>query len=157
MDTAMSQKELEEMLDKAVRQVTERTAGVQLYPGQHPPVGEDLCTVYITFKNGFQSSLTLCANLAMLERMARAALRMEELTVQDLEDFGKEYFNMLCGKIAALLFQATRVPARFSVPAFYRGRFEPADHDRQFVLTYMDDQCQHAQLVHHIPRQRDTE
>ena len=57
MDTAMEQQKLEEMLDRAVREVTRRTAGVELFKTQEPPFG-DLCTVYITFKNGFQSSLT---------------------------------------------------------------------------------------------------
>ena len=32
MDTAMTQEELEEMLDRAVREVTEQTAGVRLQP-----------------------------------------------------------------------------------------------------------------------------
>ena len=116
MDTAMEQQKLEEMLDRAVREVTRRTAGVELFKTQEPPSG-DLCTVYITFKNGFQSSLTLWGNISLLARMARSALREEHLTQQDLEDFSKEYFNILCGKIAALLFQATKVPARFSVRA----------------------------------------
>ena len=99
-------------------------------------------------------SLTLWGNISLLARMARSALREEHLTQQDLEDFSKEYFNILCGKIAALLFQATKVPARFSVPALYQGRFEPEGHSRQFVLTYTDDQRQGVQLVHHVPDRR---
>ena len=110
--------------------------------------------VSLSFKNGFQSSLTLWGNISLLARMARSALREEHLTQQDLEDFSKEYFNILCGKIAALLFQATKVPARFSVPALYQGRFEPEGHSRQFVLTYTDDQRQGVQLVHHVPDRR---
>lgn len=153
MHTAMEQRKLEEMLDKAVREATMRTAGLELFKAQKPPSG-DLCTVYITFKNGFHSSLTLCGNISLLDRMARSALQEENLTQQDLEDFSKEYFNILCGKIAALLFQATKVPARFSVPALYPGRFEPEGHSRQFVLYYRDDQQQRLQLVHHVPRRR---
>lgn len=150
MDTAMEQQKLEEMLDRAVREVTRRTAGVELFKTQEPPSG-DLCTVYITFKNGFQSSLTLWGNISLLARMARSALREEHLTRQDLEDFSKEYFNILCGKIAALLFQATKVPARFSVPVFYRGRYTPKEYRTQMVLTYCDDQKKGAQLTHHVP------
>ena len=52
MDTAMEQQKLEEMLDRAVREVTRRTAGVELFKTQEPPSG-DLCTVYITFKTAF--------------------------------------------------------------------------------------------------------
>ena len=49
MDTAMTQEELEEMLDRAVREVTEQTAGVRLQPGGKL-LGKDLCTVHISFR-----------------------------------------------------------------------------------------------------------
>lgn len=153
MDTAMTQEQLEKMLDKAVREVTEKTAGVQLHLDSVPPDG-DLCTVHITFKKGFHSCLTLCADKAMLTRMARQVIRQDLVSAEDLEDFSKEYFNILCGRIAALLFQATKVPTRFSVPSFHRGRFEPEDHRKQFALTYADDQREGAQLIHHIPCHR---
>lgn len=44
MNTAMTQEELERILDQAVQDVTERTAGVRLQQEDMPP-GEDLCTV----------------------------------------------------------------------------------------------------------------
>ena len=154
MDTAMSQKELEEMLDRAVREVTAQTAGVQLYPGGGG-LSEDLFTVHISFRQGFRTSLTLCADTALLIHMAQSALEEEQLTPQDLEDFGKEYFNILCGKIAAILFRNTRVPARFSVPKFYRGRYTPADHQMQFILTFTNEHQEGAQLIHHVPQNRE--
>lgn len=39
MDTAMEQQKLEEMLDRAVREVTRRTAGVELFKTQEPRPG----------------------------------------------------------------------------------------------------------------------
>lgn len=152
MNTAMSQQELSDLLDEAVREVTEQTAGVRLFPSGEDP-GEDLCTVHISFSRGFHTSLTLCADTGLLCRMARNALGEEELTQQDLEDFCKEYFNILCGKIAAILFRETKVPARFSIPAFYHGRYMPENHEAQFMLTYADIQREGAQLTHHVPRQ----
>lgn len=154
MDTAMSQKELEEMLDRAVREVTEQAAGVQLYPGGGV-LSEDMFTVHISFRKGFHTSLTLCADMALLVRMAQNALGEEQLSAQDLEDFGKEYFNILCGNIAAILFRNTKVPARFSVPKFYRGRYVPEDHRMQFMLTYTNEHREGAQLVHHVPQNRE--
>ena len=153
MDTAMEQKQLEKMLDQAVREVTEQTAGVHLHPGSAPPEGE-LCSVHITFKKGFQSSLTLYADTSMLTRMARKVVRKDRVSQQDLEDFSKEYFNILCGRIAALLYKATKVPARFSVPSFHQGCFKPEGHRTQFVLNYADDQREGAQLIHHVPCHR---
>lgn len=151
MNTAMSQQELADLLDEAVREVTEQTAGVQLYPSGGTP-GENLCTVHITFSKGFHTSLSLCADTGLLSRMARNALGEEELTQQDLEDFCKEYFNILCGKIAAILFRTTNIPARFSVPTFYHGRYTPENHQTQFMLTYADEQRESAQLTHHVPQ-----
>ena len=150
MNTAMPQKELEEMLDSAVREVTKQSAGVQLHPGGEG-LGEDLCTVHITFNKGFHSSLTLCADTALLARMAQNVYGETPLTPQDVEDFGKEYFNVLCGKIAAHLFRTTKVAARFGTPTFHRGRYTPEDHQTQFSLTYTDGQQEGIQLIHHIP------
>lgn len=154
MDTAMTQSELEEMLDRAVREVTEQAAGVQLYPGGGV-LSEELFTVHISFRKGFHTSLTLCADTALLVRMAQNALGEERLSSRDLEDFGKEYFNILCGNIAAILFRNTKVPARFSVPEFYRGRYIPKDHRMQFMLTYTNEHQEGAQLIHHVPQDRE--
>ena len=151
MNTAMPQQELEQMLDQAVREVTEQTAGVRLHQSG-TALGGDVCTVHISFHKGFHTSLTLCAETELLAQMARNTIGLEELNDQDLEDFSKEYFNVLCGKIAVYLKKTTNIAARFSVPEFYRGRYAPKDHQRQFVLTYSDDQNKGAQLGHYVPQ-----
>ncbi len=151
MNTAIPQKNLEEMLDRAVREVTKQAAGVCLFQGGGE-LSEDLCSVHISFNRGFHTSLTLCADTALLTRMAQNALEEETPTTQDLEDFCKEYFNILCGKIAAILFRYTKIPARFSVPEFYRGRYTPEEHQMQFVLTYADGNQQSAHLTHYVPQ-----
>lgn len=151
MDTALSRKDLEAMLDSAVREVTETTSGISLCQGGEPP-SEDFCTVHIAFKKGFRSSLSLRADTAMLARMTQNAIQEETITPQDLEDFAKEYFNVLCGRVSAYLYQATKIASRFSVPVFRWGHFEPEGQTRQFALNYCDDQRQGAQLVHHVPQ-----
>lgn len=150
MDTALDQRELEMMFDKAVREVTAQSAGIKLFPCSDPPEGE-LCTVHIRFKRGFNTSISLCANTSMFKRMACKMVGMEEVTHQDLEDFSKEYFNLLCGRIAAALFRETRIASRFSLPMFYDGKFKPEGHEPQFELNYFTDQREGAQLTHHVP------
>ena len=130
MDTALTQKELEEMLDAAVREVTESTTGLTLSQGGEPP-DENSCTVHIAFKKGFRSSLSMRADTAMLASMTKNAIREEQVTPQDLEDFAKEYFN---------------------VPTFQWGEFEPKDQRQQFALNYSDDQSRSAQLIHLVPK-----
>lgn len=150
MHTALPQKELENLLDDAVRQVTAKMAGIRLCRGGEPP-GENFCTIYIAFRKKFRSSLSLRADTGLLTQMARNAIEKETITPQDLEDFSKEYFNVLCGKVSAILFKTTKKPARFSVPSFYWGHFEPKGQRRQFALNYSDEQSRSAQLIHHIP------
>ena len=81
MNTAMEKEKLEQILDQAVQDVTERTAGVQLHRGNQLP-GEDLCTVQITFDRGFHTSLTLCADTGLLYRMACNSFHEESVMSQ---------------------------------------------------------------------------
>ena len=94
MNTAMTKESLAQILDQALQEVTECTAGVCLRQGDQPP-GEDLCTVHITFDKGFSTSLTLCADKSLLARMARNSFHEDEVTPEDLEEFCKEYLNVL--------------------------------------------------------------
>ena len=75
----------------------------------------------------------------------------DSVSPEDLEEFTKEYFNVLCGRIAGSMFQATKVPAHFGPPVFYHGRYEPEGREIQFVLTYSDEHFGGAQLIHHVP------
>lgn len=148
-DTALTEEELAAMLDRIMREVTEQTVGVRLHSGEKK-LGENLCTVHISFNKGFHSSLSLCAEMALMERLARKMFGEDIREMQDIEDFAKEYLNILCGRLVRFLYRATHIGASFGVPVFYRGRYAPADQKTQFVLTYMDEQQEGAQLSHLI-------
>lgn len=150
MDTAISREALKSLLDQAIREVTGKAAGIPLFQGGSPP-GEDSCTVYIAFRRGLRSSLTLCADTSLLMRIARNMMRREDITPEHLEDNTKEYFNILCGRISAALFRTARVSSRFALPAFYRGRYSPDRQCEQFVLSYSSDQNEGLQLRHYTP------
>lgn len=150
MNTAITKEELAQILDQAVQDVTERTAGVHLHQEDRLP-GEDLCTVQITFDKGFNTSLTLCADTGLLYRMACNSFHEESVSPEDVEEFSKEYLNVLCGKIAGAMFKATQIPAHFGPPVFYHGRYEPEGSEVQFVLTYTNESYGGAQLIHHVP------
>lgn len=154
MNHAMTKEALAEILDQALQDVTEQTAGVRLHQEDQPP-GEDLCTVHITFDKGFNTSLTLCADTSLLSRMARNSFHEETVSPEDLEEFSKEYLNVLCGKITGAMYRATRIPAHFGQPVFYHGRYEPEGQEVQFILTYADENSEGAQLIHHVPSARE--
>ena len=150
MDTAMSEEKLREIFDRITREVTRDSVGIPLTEGGNGP-GADLCTVHIGFNKGFHSSLSLRADRKLLVRVSQAILQTEEISPQDLEDVTKEYLNVLCGHIAQVMYQVTRVVSRFDVPSFYQGDFSPEGQKVQFVLNYADDRRDAAQLVHHVP------
>ena len=151
MNTVMGKEGLARILDQALQEVTERTAGVRLHQAGQP-LGEDLCTVHITFDKGFGTSLTLCADKGLLVRMAQNSFHEDSVSPEDLEEFSKEYFNVLCGRVAGAMFRATQVAAHFGPPVFTRGRYEPEGQAAQIVLTYADGHREGAQLIHHVPR-----
>ena len=89
--------------------------------------------------------------------MACNSFHEEAVTPEDVEEFSKEYFNVLCGKIVGAMFQATQVPAHIGAPVFYHGRYEPEGQEAQFILTYADEQREGAQLIHHVPSAHDED
>lgn len=152
MNTAVSQKRLAEILDQVVCEITRQAAGIDLYPSRAQPEGA-LCTVYIAFVKDFQTSLSLCAEMSLFTRLAQGMMMTEEVAPEDVEAVAKEYFNVLCGHIAARLFPDTQMAARFSVPAFYPGQYVPEGYGEYVCLTYSSDESGRARLVYHIPCQ----
>lgn len=152
MNTAVSQKRLTEILDQVVCEITRQAAGIDLYPSRAQPEGA-LCTVYIAFVKDFQTSLSLCAEMRLFTRLAQGMMMTEEVAPEDVEAVAKEYFNVLCGHIAARLFPDTKVAARFSVPAFYPGQYTPKNCSEHVVLTYSSDGNECARLIYYLPLQ----
>lgn len=148
MDAVLPQEVLQEVFDQVVREVTEQEAGIQLCLKDASPKGE-LYTVYAVFETGFHSSLSMCAEESMLTRLTQNMMDEEKITHEDLEDFTKEYFNVVCGQIAARLFHATRIASRFGLPVFYSGQYEPQDFQEHFTLKYSSDNNEHVWLIHH--------
>lgn len=150
MISVIPKERLTEIFDWAVREITGQTVGIALAPGGAAPSGE-LYTVHIMFDDHFGTSLCFCAERALFIRLAQRMIMEEEISPQDMEAVAMEYHNILCGHIAAKLFPATKTPVRFSVPAFYSGRYVPEGHVEYIVLTYSDDQKAKAQLIHCVP------
>lgn len=149
MDIGLSQEKLRELFDRVMRNVTERESGILLYQEKDPP-GGDLCTVYIIFDKGFRHGVSMCAEASVFTRITRHMIQEELVGPQDVEDCAKEYFNVLCGHIAAELYRATKVASRFGLPVFCRGNCQPKDHRRQFEINYSSDRDERIQLIHHI-------
>ena len=150
VETVLSQEELIEIFDQIMKEVTEKVSGIQLYEGAIP-FGDKLSTVYAVFERGFQFGLSLCVDTALFIRLTQNIMEEEEVTPQDVADFSKEYFNVVCGNIASKLFQATKVGCRFNIPAFYPVRYEPEERQNRLIMRYYTDQNESAQLTYYMP------
>ena len=148
---AISQREIRDILDQVMREITSRMT--EIYPCKGESVlSNDICTVHTTFEGGYSATLTMCVDTALLTRLTRQAIEEEEVSPQDIEDFAKEYFNVICGNIVNKVFQLAHVASRFHIPSFCVGRRAPSEEGRcRCVLNYTSSRNEGAQLIHEPP------
>ncbi len=144
----LTDSQIKELWDKVLKDITEHISSIQLYKQDDTFLGET-CTVQTTFEGGYNATLFLCADTALFTRLAQCVLQSETVSQQDVEDFAKEYFNIICGHIVAKIFQAAHVSSRFSIPDFCTGRIIPEDKGKiRFVLNYKSNCNEGIQLIH---------
>lgn len=149
MDALLTKQRLNEIYEQAARYVTEEMSGIHLSEGKCPLTGE-ICTVYTYFVgNGVHSGLAFYAEAGLFKRLTQHMMQSEEVEPQDVEDFTKEYFNVLCGNITAAMYHDTKVAARFQFPEFCRGRYQPGDQCESWELGFHSDHDENARLVHY--------
>lgn len=153
----ISQAQFQKILDEVLQDITQQVAGIQLCPQETASEDEEMYTLYTTFEGGYQASIALCAEVAMLTRLTQYMMQEEHIAQQDIEDFAKEYFNVLCGQIAAGLFNATHIASRFGVPNFHLGRYTPSGTGEQLILNYTSDKNENAQVIHQAEEPLDNE
>lgn len=143
------QKEISNILDCVMRDITGRMVEIRLCEPEKTLSG-DICTVETTFEGGYHGTLRLAADTALMTRLTRQVMEAEDVAPQDVEDFAKEYFNVICGHFVARLFQRTKVPARFRIPVFSTQRREdkPETDREQLVLNYTNAYHEGARLIH---------
>jgi len=148
MDHILSQEKISKIYEQSTREVTERTSGIRLSQGI-ATLRKEVCTVYTNFGQNVHSGIALCAETELFTRLTKQMMRVEEVDFQDIEDFVKEYFNVLCGHIAVALFRDTKTAVRFEIPTFYRGQFRPENQSESWTLHFISDQDEIADLIHY--------
>jgi len=144
----LSQERLKEMYEDAARSVTEKLMGIVLTPDSTPINGE-VCTVYTTFARGVNFGLAFCTGRELAVRMTRNMMQREDVSAQDVEDYLKEYLNVLCGQIAGAVFREAKIGARFQIPEFYRGWYEPENMRKSWEVSFVSDKNESAWLIHY--------
>lgn len=150
MLSTLTQTEIQDILDHVMCDVTHQIGRFPLQK-QDRALSGDICTVHTTFEGGYQGRLTLCAESGLLIRLTRLFLQEESVSPQDVEDFTKEYLNIISGQMVAKLFQATHVPSRFRIPTFCLGCHRPDGvGEKPCVLSYINSCNESAQLFHQL-------
>lgn len=99
--------------------ITQQVAQINLQIGETPPYPEgDLCAVYTTIDGTYHARLILCAERLFLQRMTENMPGSSMHHSDDLEEYSKEFFNILCGRIVGEICQANNAHATFQPPRF---------------------------------------
>lgn len=139
--------ELLDTLNQCVQETTSRFAGIELQPGT-VTLSDDTCTIHTILEGTKRTAVLLWADTALLMRLARRIMRQERVTAQDVADVATEYFNVVCGRITAGLYQRAHIASRFQVPRFRTGRYQPWDPTaKHCILHYTSGENESAQLV----------
>lgn len=148
---ALSQEQIQMILDQVMRDITNRLAEIQR-SNQEVPLSHDVCTVHTTFEGGYNAILVLYADTALMTKLTQQVIQEESVAPQDVEEFAREYFNVICGQIVAGLFKAAHISSRFRIPTYCVGRYVPqGDGTCLCVLNYKSEDHGGAQLIHQIP------
>ena len=147
----LTDSQIKELWDKVIMEITEHISNIQLYKQDFANLGET-CTVQTTFEGGYNATLFLCADTSLFTHLTQCVLQSETVSQQDVEDFAKEYFNIICGRIVAKIFQFSHVSSHFSIPDFRAGCNIPDDKGKiRFVLNYKSSCNEGIQLIHQKP------
>lgn len=146
----LTQAEIQNVLDQVMQDMTKRVGGICLHK-RDTMLSSDMCTIYTTFEGSYRGALILCADTTFWARLARYIMQEDTVDPNDFEDLAKEYFNVVCGQIAAGLYRISHSPSRFRIPVFYVGRYVPIEDDgTQNIINYTSDQNEGAQLIHQL-------
>ncbi len=148
MDTVLPQERICRIYEQSVEAVMEQISGIRLNLGEDS-LHKEVCTVYTSFEKSVCSGLAFCAETSLFVRLAKRMMWSEQVEFLDVEDSAKEYFNVLCGHIAAALFHDTKIAARFKIPVFYRGPYWPGGQEEGWRIHFVSDQNEIAQLIHY--------
>lgn len=150
------QQALSDVLNRSVQDTTNLFAGLELCE-HSASLSDDICTVHTTFDGGHCGTLLLCADTALLSRLARKVMRSDAVTWQDVEDVAIEYFNIICGRLVGGLFQAAHVSSRFQIPCFRMGRYLPDENSVcKCVLNYSISEKENLQFIYLKPHKLGT-
>lgn len=120
----MELQELRELIDLAVTQITRHLTGISLQSG--PPAGQEdgrlSSSIWVRIGDGQdQSTLVYQAEDSLLWAISEQMKRRPITDREEMEEYSKEYFNIICGHLVADINRLTQSSLRFGVPSYQAG------------------------------------
>lgn len=139
------------LIDEVIQELFWQVAEMRLQQCDCSNIGaEDLCTVYTTFNGGYKARFSFCAERSMMKRIAGNMAQEPVTDPEDIEEYMKEFVNVICGHIVGFVFRKTKTAARFHCPQFAEGYYiPPDDNDDTIVRTYyINEYSENAMLLY---------
>ena len=147
MTLELVHEELERILNCSLQEITSRFAGIHLCK-QETCLSDDVCTIHTILEASHRTVLLLYADVSLLVRLAQNIMHREEVSERDIQDVATEYFNVVCGRIAAGIYQTSHVASRFQPPSFFAGRYLPdGDVCCQCMVSFRGEHDESVRLV----------
>ncbi len=146
---AMTQEEMQEVLNNIMLCITEKMTGVQLKCEENICIN-DCCTVNVVFEGNCDVKLSLCADKLFFIRITKSILQDDNITEQDMQDTAKEYLNVIYGNLIGKLFNAAYKPTCFKSPIFKDGNhiIDNSENVQHICQTcYYNDYNENVMLV----------
>lgn len=144
--------QLRELICDMTQRITQNVAHIDLSLCDiEPDPQRDLCSVYTTLSGGYSSCLVLCAERSFFHRLTENILGHPTDDPEDLEEYAKEYFNVLCGRLVGEIYQVTRQGAKFHPPCFQEGHYSliPSAPDVHLeAICFTDPKFEHLTVLH---------
>lgn len=135
------------ILNGSLRETTSRFAGIQLCQ-QDGCLFNNVCTIHTVLEAPHRTALLLYADSALLLKLAQKIMHREEVSQRDIEDVATEYFNVVCGRIAAGLYRSAHIASRFQTPSFCAGCYLPAEEAScKYELSFKGENDESVRLV----------
>lgn len=148
--SVMKETTMQPLIDETINQLLWQVAKINLHHCESAADMEDLCTVYTTFSGGYNIRFAFCAERTLMQRMSENMAEEPVTEQDDIEEYMKEFINVICGHIVATVFRLTKISARFHVPRFADGCYLPDEDDRENHLIttyYISDFSEAAMLL----------
>ena len=139
--------DLRSILNCYLQETTSRFAGIHLCE-QEAQLSDDVCTIHAVLETPRHITLLLYADVSLMARLAQNIMHQEVVTQRDIQDVAIEYFNVVCGRVAANMYRAARISSRFQTPRFFQGCYLPDGHPcSQCVLNFKGENMENVRLV----------